>query len=407
MGILIFDADNDNDNDIYISSGGNEFATNSKMLQDRLYINDGKGTFTKSKNALPLITSSGSRIKSHDFDKDGDLDLFVAGRLVPGSYPVPAKSYILQNVSTETEPKFIDITTEIAPALENLGMVTDATWTDFDQDGFTDLILVGEWMPITILKNTAGKFKNITKELNLSESNGWWFSINEGDFDNDGDIDFIVGNLGLNYKYKASEEETFDIYFNDFDGNNTQDIVLSYFNGGKKYPLRGRECSSQQMPDIKHKFESYASFSTATLEDVYSKEYLENSLHYKVKSFASIYLENNKGSFIKHELPKEAQLSNINGILVEDFDNDSNLDILIAGNLYHSEVETPRNDASNGLFLKGNGNGEFNVKTARESGLFANGDVKDLSTIKVGNKKYIIAAKNSDYLQFIEINDKL
>ncbi|MBT8306916.1 MAG: VCBS repeat-containing protein, partial [Maribacter sp.] len=265
MGIHIFDADNDNDQDIYIVSGGNEFEANSVKLQDRLYINDGKGSFTKSETALPEMLTSGGRASSFDFDKDGDLDLFVGGRLVPGNYPSPANSYLLENKSEDGIAKFENVTNEIAPMLENMGMVTDASWTDFDNDGWTDLIVVGEWMPITILKNSNGKFENLTDDLGLKDSNGWWFSIKEGDFDNDGDKDFIVGNLGLNYKYKATEEETFDIYFNDFDENKTNDIVLSYFNEGEKYPLRGRECSSQQIPAIKNKFKDYSSFSTATL----------------------------------------------------------------------------------------------------------------------------------------------
>lgn len=403
LGIHIFDADSDGDNDIYIVSGGNEFEHNSPMLQDRLYMNNGNGSFEKSINAIPEMITSGSRVHSYDYDKDGDLDLFIGGRLIPANYPLPANSYILENVSTKGSPKFLDVTKKIAPELEKLGMVTDAKWTDYDNDGWVDLIIVGEWMPITIFKNNKGEFENITEKLDLEESTGWWFSINEGDFDKDGDMDFIVGNLGLNYKYKATEEETFDIYFNDFDNNKTNDIVLSYFNGGKEYPLRGRECSSQQMPGIKAKFEDYTSFSTATLEDVYTEEYLDNSLHYQVKSFSSVYLENRNGKFIKHQLPNLAQISSINQILVDDFDGDSNLDAIIAGNLHSSEVETPRNDASNGLFLKGNGNGTFNVIKGNKSGFHAPGDVKDLSRIKIQGNDYIIVAKNSEYLQFIKI----
>ena len=405
IGIHIFDADNDGDNDIYVVSGGNEFETNSEMLQDRLYLNDGTGGFEKSLEALPEMITSGSRVHSFDYDKDGDKDLFVGGRLIPGNYPLPANSYILENVSTKGTAKFVNVTKKIAPSLENLGMVTDAKWTDYNNDGWVDLIVVGEWMPITVFKNNKGVFENTTEKLDLTDSSGWWFSINEGDFDKDGDIDYIVGNLGLNYKYKATEDETFDIYFNDFDGNKTNDIVLSYFNGGKEYPLRGRECSSQQMPAIKKKFENYASFSTATLEDVYTEEYLENSLHYEVKSFASVYLENENGKFIKHKLPNLAQVSSINQILVDDFDGDSNLDAIIAGNLHASEVETPRSDASNGLLLKGDGKGNFSSLTGNESGLFATGDVKDMINIRIQGYDYIMIAKNSNYLQFIKINE--
>ena len=405
MGIHIFDADNDTDDDIYIVSGGNEFEPNTAILQDRLYINNGQGEFTKSTDALPKMYTSGSRVKSFDFDKDGDLDLFVGGRLIPGNYPSPANSYILENRSENGTAHFVDVTKGIAPELRNLGMVTDASWADFDNDGWTDLVITGEWMPITILKNNKGKFENVSERYDLADSNGWWFSINEGDFDKDGDIDFIIGNLGLNYKYKAAEDQTFDIYFNDFDENQTNDIVLSYYNDGKEYPLRGRECSSQQIPAIKSKFKDYSSFSTATLIDVYTEESLENSLHYQVKSFSSIYLENKGDSFVKHELPIEAQISSINKIVVDDFDNDSNLDVVVVGNLYSSEVETPRNDASNGLLLKGNGQGGFKATRALESGLYAPGDVKDMAKITVNGKEHLLLSKNSDYLQLIKINN--
>ncbi len=404
LGIHIFDANGDNANDIYIVSGGNEYESDSGALQDRLYLNKGNGTFYKSLDALPEMITSGSRVHSYDYDKDGDLDLFVGGRLIPGNYPLPANSYILENISSDSKVSFRDVTPEIAPELNKLGMVTDATWTDYNNDGWVDLIIVGEWMPITIFKNNQGKFENSTKELGLGDTSGWWFSVNEGDFDNDGDTDYIVGNLGLNYKYKASEKETFDIYFNDFDNNKTNDIVLSYFNGGEKYPLRGRECTSQQMPGIKKKFENYASFSTATLEDVYTEEYLEESLHYQVKSFASVYLENKNGKLVSKKLPSAAQISSINQILVKDFDRDGHLDAILAGNLHSSEVETPRNDASNGLFLKGDGQGNLEPIKEIESGLYAPGDVKDMAELKIGEDDYILIAKNSDFVQFVKIN---
>jgi len=405
MGSLIFDADGDGDNDIYIVSGGNEFNYDSKMLQDRLYINDGKGNFTKTSNALPEMLTSGSRVYSFDYDKDGDLDLFVGGRLVPGNYPLPTNSYILENVSTKGNPRFKNVTKQVAPGLENIGMVTSASLTDYNKDGWIDLVLAGEWMPITVFKNNNGKFKNITKKLNLEDTTGWWFSIKSGDFDKDGDMDFIVGNLGLNNKYKASKQKTFDIFFNDFDRNKTNDIVLSYFNKGKQYPVRGLSCSSGQIPAIKKKFKNYESFSKATLVDIYTKKDLKKSLHYQAKTFASVYLENIDGKFVVHKLPILAQVSNINQIIVNDFDNDSNLDFLIAGNLFDFEVETPRNDAGIGLLLRGDGKGNFKPIKANKSGLYIPGDVKDMATIKINNNNYIIISKNNDYIQFIKINN--
>lgn len=402
MGIHIFDADGDGDEDIYIVSGGNEFSPTAKPLQDRLYINDGRGNFEKSMTALPEMLTSGSRAHSHDFDKDGDLDLFVGGRLIPGNYPSPADSYLLENIGQNEEARFVDATEKLAPFLKKSGMVTDAIWTDFNNDGWTDLIVIGEWMGIRVLQNEEGYFSEVSESWGTQDSTGWWFSIVDGDFDNDGDTDYIVGNLGLNYKYKASDDATFDIFFNDFDNNYKGDIVLSYFNEGEQFPVRGRECSSQQIPGIKQKFKDYESFSTATLEDVYTEEDLDNSLHYQVKSFASVYLENDNGTFRRHALPNMAQLSSINQLLTEDFNGDGNLDVLLVGNLHSSEVETPRNDASTGLLLLGDGQGGFEVEYARNSGFYAPGDVKDMVKLRIGEKEVIAIAKNSDYLQFLE-----
>ncbi len=407
LGIELLDANGDGFNDLYLVSGGNEFEPGSELLQDRLYINDGKANFTRLLNALPEIRTSGSRAQGIDYDNDGDVDLLVCGRLVPGHYPMPADSYLLENISSEGKIEFKDITDTKAPGLRQLGLATDAIWTDYDGDGDADIFAVGEWMPLTIFENNGGSFTDVSNNLLAEDSTGWWFSIAEGDFDQDGDPDYIVGNLGINYKYKANADETFDIYYNDFDNSGTGDIVLSYFNGGKKYPLRGRECSSQQMPGIKKKFGDYASFSTATLEDVYTDEYLEASLHYRVKSFESIYLENRDGILVSHSLPILAQFSSINQILVKDFDGDQLPDAVVAGNLYGSEVETPRNDAGIGMFLKGDGSGNMKAIPNRVSGLFAPGDVKDMAMITIGNSDYIVVAKNNDFLQFIELRSAM
>lgn len=401
ISALIFDVENDGDNDLYIVSGGNEFDNNSPQLQDRLYINDGTGNFRKDNFALPRTTTSNSSVYANDFDNDGDLDLFVGGRLVPANYPHPTDSYILENISSNGSPKFQNVTRSIAPELEKLGLVTSAQWVDYDGDDWTDLIVVGEWMPIKVFKNNKGVFEDVSSDLGLDDTVGWWFSIDTNDFDGDGDMDLVVGNLGLNYKYKATENETFDIYFDDFDGNNKSDIVLSYYNDGEQYPVRGRECSSQQIPGIKKKFKNYDEFSTATLFDVYDKDKLESDLHYQVKSFASIYLENTKKGFKRKELPIEAQMAPINQIISKDFDKDGHLDMVIAGNLYASEVETPRADAGNGLYLKGDSLGNFKAVAPTKSGLYTPGDVKDFATIKIKSKDYFIVVKNNDFIQFV------
>jgi hypothetical protein len=354
---------------------------------------------------MPKINVSGSRAYNADFDRDGDEDLLVLGRQVPGKYPAPATSYFLENESGNESVKFSMFTEMQPPEFENLGMATSAVITDFNNDGWMDIIVVGEWMPIRVFQNVKSGFEEVSEEMGLTNDiTGWWWSIGQGDFDDDGDMDYVVGNNGLNYKYKASEEETFDIFVNDFDEDNRQDIVLSYYNEGKQYPLRGRECSSQQIPGIKQKFKDYESFSQATLVDVYTEKSLESAIHYQVKSFASVYLENKEGKFIVHTLPAEAQVSSINQFLVGDYDKDGFLDVLLAGNLYASEVETPRNDAGHGLFLKGNGKGSFESVPASKSGLFVPGDVKSLASLKVGAEAYIIAAKNNDSLQFVRLN---
>lgn len=404
-GALIFDADNDGDNDLYVVSGGYEFLVNDPKLQDRLYLNNGKGDFTKApKGALPKMLTSGSKVYPIDYDKDGKQDLLVLGRQVPGQYPSPATTYLLHNISSVTQPRF-EISKKSPKEFINLGMATSAVITDFNNDKLDDIIVVGEWMPICAFQNTKSGFKEVTNNMGLTDdATGWWWSIQQGDFDKDGDMDYIVGNNGLNYKYQATPNETFDIYVKDFDNNKHKDIVLSYYNDGKQYPVRGRGCSSQQIPNIKKKFKDYESFSEATLVDVYTEKSLKEALHYKVKSFASIYLENKNGKFVIHKLPIEAQISCINQIAVDDFDKDGKLDALITGNMFNSEVETPRNDAGHGLFLKGNGKGEFKPISAVKSGFFTPGDVKNMEKIKVKDKKYFLVTNNNSYLQTIRIN---
>lgn len=404
VGALIFDADADGDNDLYVVSGGYEFNANSELLQDRLYLNDGQGSFTYAKDALPQNFTSGSKVYEADFNDDGKSDLLVLGRQQPRNYPEAVSSAILYNVSSNGNTKFEDVTDRVAPDLKNFGMATDAVITDVNGDRKEDFIIVGEWMPIHVFVNVNDSFKDISEKMGITEDQtAWWWSIEQGDFDNDGDMDYLVGNNGLNYKYQATEEEPFELFVNDFDKNNKNDIVLSYYNEGEQYPVRGRECSSQQIPAIKSKFKDYESFSEATLVDIYTKTDLRKSTHYQVKSFSSIYLENDNGKFIIHNLPTQAQLSSINRFIVRDFNKDGNIDALIAGNLHVSEIETTRNDAAFGLLMLGDGQGNFTPQSSMESGFFAPGDVKDMSTIKVGDKEMVLIAKNSDYLQALEI----
>lgn len=404
LGILIFDADKDGDNDFYIASGGNEFDPGSLGYEDRFYENLGNNQWRRNKEAIPTTKTSGANVSASDFDHDGDLDLFVGGRLIPKKYPFPADSYLLENVSTPAGPKFQEVTEKVLPDLKALGLVTASTWTDFDKDGWDDLIVVGEWMPIKFYKNNQGVFTDVSDSMLSGNTSGWWFALQKGDFDKDGDEDLLVGNLGKNYKYQASESNPFKVYLNDFDENETSDIVLSYKKGDTEFPVRGRQCSSQQMPAIKAKFKDYNSFASSSLKQIYTPKMLAESLSYEIHSFASIYLENDNGRFVAKPLPQLAQISSINTFVVDDFNGDGNLDAVLAGNLYNSEVETPRNDASFGLYLEGKGNGDFEAKPMLESGLKIAGDVRGMEVVVKNGKKHIVVAKNDDWLQLIKVN---
>ena len=407
MGVVIFDADQDGDNDLYVVSGGYEFQPESQLLQDRLYVNDGKGNFSKAGElALPDISISGSKVYNADFDKDGKEDLLVLGRQIPWKYPLPTNSFILRNISNDGEVKFENYSAFVDDNFDALGMATSAVITDFNNDDRLDIMIVGEWMPIKVFENTPAGFKDVSGQMGVADTTGWWWSINQGDFDGDGDMDYLVGNNGLNYEYKATENETFDIYAYDFDENDKMDIVLGYYEDGVQYPVKGRLPLSQQIPAIKYKYKTSEAFSHATLSEIFTKKSLEAGLHYQVKSFASIYLENKGNTFLIHKLPYQAQLSSINRILVDDYDQDGNLDAVLAGNLFGSEIETPRNDAGYGMFLRGDGKGDFEPVPAYKSGFFTPGDVKDMTTIQFQGKNYIIIAKNDDFLQVIEINEK-
>ena len=402
IGALLFDVDADGDNDLYVVSGGNEFINGHKLYADRLYINN-NGTFSQSKS-IEGSNQSGSRVKAQDFDGDGDLDLLAAGRQFPARYPSPTTSKLFLNEHGVLK----DVTLDLAPELVNVGMITDFLWTDYDADGDTDILLVGEWTGILFFENNKGTFKKAENISGLEHATGWWNAIAQADFDGDGDMDYVMGNNGLNYKYKATTEAPFEVYASDFDGNDKFDIVLSYYEKGNLYPLRGRECSSQQMPSIKEKFPTYHDFASANLSEVYGKEQLQNALHYSVYTFASVYLENkgDKGFEIK-PLPIPAQFSAVNAIEVFDFNGDGHLDVLLAGNNYQSEVETTRNDASMGTLLLGDGKGDFSSLDNVNTGLYLDGDLRDMKVITLGNgQKGLLSVYNNDTVRFHLLNLK-
>ena len=394
---VFFDSDGDGDKDLYVVSGGNEFAPNSSTYQDRLYINDGNGVFKFNRDLLPNIYESGSVVRPTDYDNDGDMDLFIGSRMIPWNYPEPASSYMLENING----KFY-LYEDINKSFNDLGLVTDATWADYDNDGDSDLFVVGEWMPLTLIKNDSGLFKKNKLNNNCDDTYGWWYSIESGDFNNDGQQDLVMGNLGENYKYKASKDEPFEVFYDDFDDNGSKDIVLAYYNYGIQFPLRGFSCSSQQVPELKSKFKKYDLFASLDVKDVYGEVNLDKALRLQANSFKSTILLNNNGDFKAVDLPYEAQLSSINDFIVEDYNDDGNMDILAIGNLYNAEVETPRNDAGNGIFLIGNGDGTFSSKLRKDSGFFAPSDAKKIIPIKVKEDKGILVGNNNDLLQFFK-----
>lgn len=397
----LFDVDGDGDLDLYVVSGGNELPAGNDYYQDRLYFNNGKGYFTKSKDALPSLKASGGVVRENDFDGDGDLDLFIGGRILPGHYPKPDRSYLLENVNG----KFKDVTAAHSKELEYPGMVTDALWSDYDGDGAKDLILVGEWMPVSLFRNNVGKLTKYEGDSTLYNSDGWWFSIAEGDVNKDGRMDFIIGNLGENYQYKTTPEAPFKLFFNDFDNNGSLDIVLGYYENDTLFPVHNRENSLKQIHEIQNKYKDYHSFGSATLAEIYGADKLEESLVLEAKTFSNGILINIEDGFELVKLPQIAQISAVFGIVYDDFDKDGLDDIIIAGNLYNSEMETPRNDAGKGLFLKGDGKGGFQAIRGYNSGLFIPGDVKKLKAIQLGEgpsaKKGVIAGINNSYVKLI------
>ncbi|GAB3533574.1 VCBS repeat-containing protein [Pontibacter brevis] len=409
MGVLFFDADNDGDLDFYAASGSYEFQEGSEQLHDRLYLNDGEGHFTQEKAALPALASSKSCVRAADYDKDGDLDLFVAGRVVPGKYPLAPESYILRNDGG----RFVDVTASVGPELKNIGMVTDALWSDFNGDGEVDLVLAGEWLPVTFFQNANGKFRNITPSTGLAAYTGWWNSLAAGDFDNDGDIDYVAGNLGLNTNYVASTTQPLSIFAKDFDNNGSIDPVLACYLKAtdgtmKPFPMHTRDDLNAQMPRTRSLFPRYIHYANATIDEVIPQAEREGALIMKATHFQSSYIENlGNGKFKMKLLPKAAQLAPVYGMQPDDVDGDGNLDLLLVGNDYGTEVFTGRYDAFAGLYLKGNGKGGFFPTTLTSSGFFVNGDAKAIAqVVNAKGQKLTLVTQNNDSLRMFAAKDK-
>lgn len=400
MGLLLFDADDDGDLDLYAVSGSYEFRTEAEELRDRFYRNDGRGHFTHEPNALPDLRTSGSCVRAADFDDDGDLDLFVGGRVVPYQYPLLPKSYLLRNEGGT----FTDATAQVCPALDTLGLINDALWSDFDGDGQLDLLVAGEWMPVTFLRNHQGTFENVTEAAGVANQVGWWNSLAAADFDHDGDLDYVAGNLGLNTHYKASEQYPLSIYAKDFDDNGTVDPLLSCYIKNeqgemKPYPMATRDDMIGQLLKVRRKYDHFAEFGKATMDDILAGEDLQGALIRHATHFASSYLENQgDGTFRMRSLPNEAQYAPMFGLTTYDVNGDGHPDLVAVGNDYSTEVFTGRYDASVGAVLLGDGKGHFSAMPMTQSGFFVNGDAKALAKVYAGTQPLLLVTQNQDSL---------
>ncbi len=401
MGTLFFDADKDGDQDLYVVSGGVFLNADLSAYQDRLYLNDGKGNFEQAEG-LPDLSASGSVVTATDFDRDGDLDLFIGGRVSPGAYPMAAKSRLLENHGLPgAKPEFRDISDTVL-GWDQLRMVTSALWTDYDNDGWTDLIACGEFMPIVLFHNNKGKLEVVPPEISgLIKSEGWWNSINGGDLDNDGDTDYILGNLGWNSKYVASPEEPLCIYASDYDKNGRVDPVMCYFIQGRNYMAHSRDELIGQINAMRSRFKTYQSFAETTFEKSFRPEELRDAYVVKSYNFASSYLQNlGDGRFHLQDLPAECQVGPLEGIVMEDMDQDGNLDVFITGNSYATEVTSGRYDAVKGIVLKGDGRGGLTPLSLEKTGFLNDLDGSGLALLRnpLGSS-YLIAASNDGPLR--------
>ena len=394
LGAVFFDADGDGYRDLYVVSGGSEFSSMAPALQDRLYLNDGHGRFRKATGRLPPEDVSGSRVVAADYDGDGDVDLFVGGRVVPWHYGVDPRSMLLQN---DGHGHFTDVTRRLAPELEQVGMVTDAVWQDVDGDGRPDLVVVGEWMPITVFHNAGGGRLVRVKTAGLEKSEGWWNRIVAGDFTGHGRVDFIVGNLGLNTRFQASAAEPVTMYVKDFDGNGVSKQIVSTYNHGTSYPIAMRDELVKALPYLKPRYPRYADYAGQTVTDIFSPTELAGATFKQVHTFATALARNNgDGSFTLVPLAREAQLAPVYGILVQDVDGDGKPDLLLAGNFDGVQPEIGRMSASYGLVLRGDGTGGFTPVPTAQSGFAVPGQARDIQRVRTRRGDLYVVTRNND-----------
>ncbi len=394
-----FDADNDGDLDLYVASGGNEFPASSSALFDRLYLNDGKGNFEKSSSAFSSYAfNSSSCVEVGDYDQDGDNDIFVGTRLKPFYYGHSVSGRLLSN---DGKGVFTEVNSSSAPDLEEIGLITDMKWWDYDDDGDLDMVVVGEWMPIGIFNNEGGKFTKVNPaEIGLAFSEGLWNCVEIADMDQDGDQDLIVANHGLNTRIKSSTDKPVSLYVNDFDNNGTSEQILSVYNGSESYPLVLRHDLIASLPGLKKKYLKYENYKNQTVFDIFSAEQIKNSVNQNMYLNTSSYIENlGDGTFDIHPLPLKAQFAPMYGVSLEDFDKDGYMDILMGGNYSRVKPEIGNYGATYGVFLKGDGKGHFKEINNKQTGFLVKGEIRDLASIKLGSKKAMLVAKNDDSMQ--------
>lgn len=400
-GALFFDANGDGRPDLYVARGGYRMPAPAAVYRDRLYLNQGHGRFVQDSAALPPMLTSKAAVVACDFTGDGKPDLFVGGRLTPRRYPGPTRSYVLRN---DGHGHFTDVTQEVAPELiQPGGMVTAAVCLDFDGDGRKDLVTAGEWMPIQFFRNDGTHLRDVTSSMHLPPLRGWWYSLAAGDFDHDGRMDLVAGNLGLNYSYTTSPESRFGVYAGDFGQHGVTDVVLTEQVNGTEYPYYGLALLGGAISELAIRYPTFQSFASEPIDRIFGAR-LKSAVHYQADTFASTWLHNDgKGAFTAHPLPPLAQISPIQCIIADDVDGDGNLDLLVAGNLYETEPNTARADAGKGLWLKGDGRGGFTPVPASQSGFLAPLDVRSCALIRTPTGKAVVVANNNGPLQLFAL----
>lgn len=401
MGCAFFDANGDNNTDLYVASGGFEFSTLSTALIDRLYLNDGQGQLRRDSQSLPAPGKfeSTSVVVANDYDHDGDVDLFVGARVIPSLYGVPARGYILNN---DGKGHLKDVTEAIAPALLDVGMITDAKWVDANNDNQFDLLVVGEWMSIHLFLNENGKFVDRSEPYGFDKTNGWYHALEAGDFNEDGFVDFVVGNHGLNSRFRASENQPVSMFINDFDQNGTVEHITTRFDQDVAYPLVLRQDLIAQIPSLKKKYLHFRDYAGKSVDDIFNQDQLSHSLILNAYTFETeVWLNNRNGTFTRQHLPVEAQFFPVYAILIDDFTANGHADILLGGNQSRAKPETGIYAAGYGILLEGDGKGNFRSVAAKESGLAIKGEIRSLKKVGHGDSNYVVIGKNNEPIEVL------